>query len=180
MIAPVALLAASLLAAGGMTDAEVRVHAEALLGAIDRPIPADAWRALGPAAIPVLEEIAASGDQMPTTRSAAVDALAAADPSRAEPVARALVDDEAAPPSLRSTAVRALGRVIAPDRLRSALAPVMRASRDRALRAAAAETLALRAGRDSCPEVMDQVDLEPPAGRPAFHRAAALCGGRSR
>jgi HEAT repeat protein len=179
MHVPIALLAASLIAAnGGMSDAEVREHAEALLGAIDRPIAAEAWRALGPAAVPVLEEVATSGGQMPTTRSAALGALAAVDPVRAEPLARALLDDDSAPPVVRETAVRALGRVLEPSRLRAALAPVLRAARSPGLRTAAAETLARQAGADACAEVMDQISMEPAAGRPAFHRAAALCSGR--
>jgi len=175
MNAALALVAASLLAATGMTDAEVRVHAEALLGAIDRPVPAAAWRALGPAAVPVLVEVASSEKRMPSTRSAALGALAAADPSRAEPLARALVDDEAAPLAVREAAVRALGRVLAPAPLRSALAPVLRAAGPAGLRSVAAETLARHAGADACDEVMDQISLEPEAVRPAFHRSAALC-----
>jgi len=175
MNATLALLAASLLAAGGMTDAEVRAHAEELLGNIDRPVPASTWKALGPAAVSVLEEIAASEDQMPSTRSAALHALAAADPTRAEPVARALADDDAAPATVRETAVRTLGRMLAPAQLRSALAPVLRAGRTAGLRSVAAETLARHAAADACAEVMDQVSLERASQRPAFQRSVSLC-----
>jgi len=177
MNAPLALLAATLLAAANMSDAEVRAQAEALLGAIDRPIPEATWRALGPAAVPVLAEIAASESRMPSTRSAALAALAAADPTRAEPLARSVVDDEAAPLTVREAAVRMLGRVLAPAKLRSALAPVLRAARQAGLRSVAAETLARHAGADACAEVLDQISLEPGPGRPVFHRAAVLCAG---
>jgi hypothetical protein len=178
MNAALALLASTLLATTGMSDAEVRAHAEALLGAIDRPIPAATWKALGPAAVPVLAEIAASESRMPSTRSAALGALAAADPVRAEPIARALVDDDAAPLPVRETAVRTLGRVLQPAGLRAALAPVLRAAFEPALRSVAAETLARHAAADTCAEVMDQVSLEPESGRPAFHRSVALCAGK--
>lgn len=176
MHAALALLAAALHAAPAMTDAEVRGRVEALLGAIDRPVRAEQWRALGPAAVPVLAEAAAGDDRMPTTRSMALGALASLDPVRAEPLARALAD--AAPLTVRETAVRVLGRMLPPARLRSALAPVLRAAPDAALRAVAAETLARHAPGMACPEVMDQASLEAAGDRAAFERAAALCSGR--
>jgi hypothetical protein len=178
MHAALALLAAALHAAPAMTDAEVRGRVEALLGAIDRPIRIEQWKALGPAAIPVLAEVAAGGDRMPSTRSMALGALASLDPGRAEPLARALADSDGAPLTVRETAVRVLGRMLPPARLRSALAPVLRAAPDAALRAVAAETLARHAPGMACPEVMDQASLEATLDRAAFERAAALCSGR--
>ena len=178
MHATLALLSAALLSATGMTDAEVRAHVEALLGAIDRPVPSGRWKALGPAAATVLADVAASGDRMPSARSMALGALASVDPARAEPLARALADAEGAPLTVRETAVRVLGRMLPPARLRSALAPVLRAAPDAGLRAVAAETLARHAPEMACPEVMDQVALEPASDRVAFERAAALCSGR--
>ncbi len=178
MHAATALLAVLLQAAPAMTDAEVRGRVEALLGAIDRPIRAEQWKALGPAAIPVLVEVAAGGDQMPSRRSKALGALAAVDPGQAEPLARALADADGAPLTVRETAVRVLGRMLPPAGLRAALAPVLRAAPDAALRAVAAETLARHAPGMACPEVMDQASLEPALDRVAFERAAALCSGR--
>ena len=178
MIAPIALLAAVLLSAPAMSDAEVRARVESLLGTIDRAIPADSWRALGPAAIPVLAEIAASEDQMPSTRSMALGALGVADPVRAEDIARALVDAPDAPVTVRETAVRTLGRVLSPVQLRAALAPALRSARPVGLRSVAAETLARHAGQEACAEVMDQISLEPAADHPRFERAASLCAGR--
>jgi HEAT repeat protein len=178
-----ALLAALLLGAPAApapapTDAEVRAHAEALLGAIDRPVPAARWKALGPVAVDVLAEVAASPDRMPSQRSQALTALAQVDAARAVPIARALADADAAPLSTRETAVRVLGRTLSPAALRAALAPLLRAAPDANLRAVAAETLARHAPGLSCAEVMDQVSLEPAGDRPAFERAARLCDGR--
>jgi hypothetical protein len=79
------------------------------------------------------------------------------------------------PAPLRRTAVQTLGRVLPPEQLRAALAPVLRAGDSTALRAVAAETLARHAPGWSCAEVMDQVALEPEGNRPAFERAAAQC-----
>jgi hypothetical protein len=140
--ATLALLSAALLSATGMTDAEVRAHVEALLGAIDRPVPSGRWKALGPAAATVL------------------------------------ADAEGAPLTVRETAVRVLGRMLPPARLRSALAPVLRAAPDAGLRAVAAETLARHAPAMACAEVMDQASLEVAVERAAFERAAALCSRR--
>jgi HEAT repeat protein len=178
-----ALLAAVLLAAPAApvpspSDAEVRAHAEALLGAIDRPVPAARWKALGPVAVDVLAEVAASPDRMPSRRSQALAALAEVDAARAVPIARAIADADGAPPSTRETAVRVLGRTLPPAALRSAVAPLLRAAPDANLRAVAAETLARHAPGLSCAEVMDQVSLEPAGGRAAFERAARLCDGR--
>ena len=172
MNASVALLAAALLAAP--TDADVRAHVEELLGAIDTRIPAARWKGLGPAAVPVLAEIASSDARMPSARSGALSALVAADGAEAARVARVVVDAQDAPLTVRQTAVRTLGQVLSPIQLRAALAPVLRAGPVE-LRSVAAETLARHAGQDTCAEVMDQVSLEPPADHPRFERAASLC-----
>jgi len=172
MNASVALLAAALLAAP--SDADVRAHVEELLGAIDTRIPAARWKGLGPAAVPVLAEIASSDARMPSARSGALSALVAADGAEADRVARALVDSPDAPLTVRQTAVRTLGHVLSPVKLRSALAPVLRAA-SVGLRSVAAETLARHAGQDACAEVMDQISLEPAADHPRFERAASLC-----
>ena len=172
MNASVALLAAALLAAP--SDADVRAHVEELLGAIDTRIPAARWKGLGPAAVPVLAEIASSDARMPSARCGALSALVAADGAEADRVARALVDSPDAPLTVRQTAVRTLGHVLSPAQLRSALAPVLRAA-PVGLRSVAAETLARHAGQDACAEVMDQISLEPAADHPRFERAASLC-----
>jgi hypothetical protein len=174
--ASIALLAAALLAAP--SDAEVRAHVEELLGVIDTPIPAARWKGLGPAAVPVLAEIAASDARRPSARSGALSALVAIDGAEADRVARALVDSPDAPLSVRQTAVRTLGHVLSPAQLRAALAPVLRAAPEATLRSVAAETLARHGGQEVCAEVMDQVSLEPAADHPRFERAAALCAGK--
>jgi hypothetical protein len=178
----IALLAASLLAVPPATpapagSAEARAQVEELLGAIDTPVAAGRWKALGPDAVPVLVEIASSGERRPSVRAGALSALSVADSAQAESVARALVDAPDAPLPIRRAAVRTLGHVLGPAQLRAALAPVLRAA-PVALRSVAAETLALHAGREACAEVMDQISLEPAAELPRFERAAALCAGR--
>ncbi|MEI6224171.1 MAG: hypothetical protein WCS72_05430 [Deltaproteobacteria bacterium] len=175
MTLPLAL-AALLLAAP--PDPAVVEQVEALLGSIDTRIPAAHWKGLGPAAVPVLAGIVTSEGRMPSTRSRAVVALAAADASEGERVSRALVDAPDAPPTVRQAAVRTLGHLLAPEALRAALAPVLRSGPEPTLRAVAAETLARHAPAHGCAEVMDQVGLEAPGDRVRFERAATLCAGR--
>lgn len=177
MHAALALLSAALLSTAA-SDAGTRAHAEALLGAIDRPVSAARWKALGPAAIEVLAEVASSADRMPSMRAKAIGALASVDPGRAEPLARALADSDGAPFTVREASVRALGRMLPAARLRAAVAPVLRAAPDAALRAVAAETLARHAPDLACAEVMDQAALEAEGDRVAFERAVASCAGR--
>ena len=174
----IVLLAAALLAAPPLSDAQIRDEVTALLGTIDRPVSGERWKALGPAAVPVLAEIAASEGEMPTTRSMALAALGSASAPEGERVSRALLDSPDAPVTVRQTAVRTLGKVLSPVRLQAALSPVLRAEREPDLRSAAAETLARHAPEEACAEVVDQISLEPAADHPRFERAAALCAGK--
>src|SRR3954468_1671381 len=60
-----------------LSDDDVREHVKAYLGSIDTPIHANQWKALGPRAVPMLEEIAKNHDELPTRRAKAIDGLAA-------------------------------------------------------------------------------------------------------
>ena len=51
-----------------LTDDDVRQHVKAYLGSIDTPIQANQWKALGPRAVPMLEEIVKNHDELPTRR----------------------------------------------------------------------------------------------------------------
>jgi hypothetical protein len=174
-------LAATLIvipAGGAAREAEVRDRVEALLGSIDTRLPPSAWTGIGPEAAPVLAAIARDEGRMPSTRARAVAALAAVDPAAGERVSRDLAEAPGAPPTVRQAAVRALGHLLDPAALVSALAPVLRGGDGLALRAAAAETLARRAPALACADVVDQAALEGAPDRPAFERAVALCAGR--
>src|SRR4051794_14226493 len=58
-----------------MTDAEIRSSVQSYLGSIDTIIGADRWRALGPKAAPILEELANDHDRLPTRRARALEGL---------------------------------------------------------------------------------------------------------
>src|SRR2546421_7533411 len=63
-------------APAGLSDAEVRHQVHAYLSTIDTPVPAASWLALGSGAELVLREVIAEGDNFPTRRAGAIDALA--------------------------------------------------------------------------------------------------------
>jgi hypothetical protein len=162
---------------GGAADAcdpAVREKTLALLGTIDQPIRPATWRALGPEAVPVLAEVAAS-DALPTRRALALEGLAALGGDRAEALHRSLAGDWKAPRAVRRAAVRGLGRLVAADRLDAALRPVLEHDPDRAVRASAAEVLSRRSPAASCAAVRAQARREGDAGNALFARAIAAC-----
>ncbi len=186
---PLALLAAAALAAAGPRAArgddggsaaplpeQVRASALALLGGIDRPVPADAFRQLGPGVDAALEDIARSGE-LPLYRARALEALALLGSPRAAEVDRALAADPAAPRTVRRAAVRGLGRVAA-EAARGELRALLEGDPDPAVRAAAAESLAGGAPRASCGAIRAQALREDPADRLRFRRALAACERR--
>jgi HEAT repeat protein len=153
---------------------DVRARARALLGAIDRPVPLEALRRLGPQGEAALADLARSRD-FPIFRARALEALAALRAPAAPEVHRLLAADAAAPRSVRRAAVRGLGRLLPPEAAVEALRPVLEADRDAAVRAAAAEALARVAPRDGCGAVRRQAAREGAAARAGFARALQAC-----
>jgi HEAT repeat protein len=166
--------------AGGATappadPAALRGAVEQYLGTIDRPVSESTWRSLGPDAVPILEEIAASADVLPSRRARALDALGILGGDRAEATLLRFARDGGAPWPLRASAVRGAGRLLAPERTATELQPVLERDGDPRVRAAAAETLAARAGAAGCAAVRSQVAREP-GRRSAYARALRSCG----
>jgi HEAT repeat protein len=170
------VLVAVLLAAPDPAAAppDVRARARALLGAIDRAVPLDAFRRLGPEGEAALAEIAGSND-FPAFRARALDALAALGAPAAPRVHRRLADDAGAPRTVRRAAVRGLGRLLAPAPALEALRPLLEADRDPAVRAAAAEALSQAAPGDGCAAVRRQAVREGGPARASFARALVAC-----
>ena len=128
----------------------VREKTLALLGAIDRPIRPETWRALGPEAVPVLAEVAAASDALPTRRALALEGLAALGGPRAESLHRSIAADAKEPRVVRRAAVRGLGRLVPAKQVDAALRPLLERDPDRAVRATAAEVLSRRSPSASC------------------------------
>jgi HEAT repeat protein len=153
----------------------LRARVEAYLGVLDRPIPEASWRALGPGAVPILEEIARTSPAS-WRRANALLALAILGGERAEGVLLAHARDGSAPWSVRAAAARGAGHLLPADRALAGLRPVLERDRDPRVRAVAAEALARRAGPAGCAAVRAQAAREP--GRGALYgRALRACGG---
>ncbi len=161
--------------AAGACDPAVRQKTLALLGAIDRPIRPETWRALGPCAEPVLAEVAAASDALPTRRALALEGLAAVGGTRAEALHRSLAADTHEPRAVRRAAIRGLGRLVARDELDATLRPLLERDPDRGVRAGAADVLARRSPAASCAAIRSQARREGTSGNALFARALAAC-----
>ncbi len=173
------VLAVALAASSGPAEppADVRDQVRALLGAIDRPVPPETFRALGPGAEDALAEFARS-DVSPMRRVRALQALAGLGGARAEAVHREVAASSSAQGTVRRTAVRGLGRLTGPDRAVRELSPYLEKDRDPGVRAAAAEALATHAPADGCALVRARARAEPAPAR--FGRALSLCARAER
>lgn len=172
------LLSAALLAAPAAPEPsaeEARARVRALLGAIDRPVSAEAFRRLGPAGEAALADVARSGD-FPAFRARALAALAALEAPAAPELHRQLAADGAAPPPVRRAAVRGLGRLLGGDAAAAALRPYLEGERDPSVRGAAALALARAAPTEGCAAIRRQAAREAGASRAALRRALAACG----
>ena len=156
-----------------LTDAQVREEVQAYLWSIDTPIRAERWRALGPRAAPILEQIIADPAQFPTTRAKAVDGLVAVAPDRAAAIVGTLARDEKQPVIVRVAALHGAGQVLPVQKTLSELRPVLRSAKSAGLRGEAAEVMARKKG--GCAEVRDQVAREKEESRVAFRRALDRC-----
>lgn len=152
---------------------EVRARVDELLGALHGPVPAEAFRALGPGAEEALADVARGGG-MPSRRIHALEALASLGGARAEETHRAVAASEA-PSVVRRRAIRGLGRLAGPARAAGALSPFLAADGDPAVRAAAAEALAEVAPEEGCGAVRTRARAEPARDRRRFARALSAC-----
>jgi hypothetical protein len=170
------LLLAILLAATppAPSGAELRARIDSYLRTIHGHIGAEEWRRLGPEAVPVLEAIARSTQELPTRRAGAAWALVHLQGASARPVLDALLGDRGAPFVVRSAAVGGIGATVAAADLRAALAPALAAAEDVRLRARAASVLASPTG-GGCEAVRTLVAGEPEASRPFFADASERC-----
>jgi HEAT repeat protein len=160
-----------------LSDEAVRALASSYLGRIDVPVTAAEWRALGPRAVPLLEEVARSRGALPSRRAAAMGGLAAIGGARAGEILVEAARSESEPFAVRAAAIHGASRALDSRRLARELGPVLERAKDPAARVAAAEALALRAPRSACAAVRAQADREG-EGRARFERALGRCGSK--
>jgi len=158
-----------------LSDDDVREHVKAYLGSIDTPIHANQWKTLGRRAVPMLEEIVKSRDELPTRRAKAIDGLAAVGGGQALPLFSEIGKRESEPINVRFAAVRALSQVTSRSRAAAVLTPILEGAKDSRVRALAAEHLAIRSGGKSCDAVRAQMDRESERARAYYRRALAHC-----
>jgi hypothetical protein len=154
---------------------ELRARVRGMLGAIDRPVPAEAWYRLGPAAVTVLTEIATSTSELPFHRARAVEALSIVGGDGATATALRLARAPTEAWDVRASAVRGLGRLLPQDRLVAELSPLLERDAHANVRDAAAAVLARKAGPRGCEAVRAQALREQRQGRAPFARALARC-----
>jgi HEAT repeat protein len=156
-----------------LSDEEVESRVKTFLGAIDTPIPAAHWKALGARGAALLSPLAKDPAQFPTRRAKAVDGLSAIAPQDAEPLFAALAAGETEPLVVRLSALRGLGQVVPAKRLQVVLHPLLTGAKAYAIRAGAAEVLSAKG--QGCAAVEAQLKRETAELRGAYHRAAKSC-----
>src|SRR5207245_10833015 len=107
------------------SDDEIRERIDTYLGAIDQGIASEQWRALGPRAAVLLEQIAQDGAVLPTRRAKALDGLAAIGSRDAPDLMMQLANSERAPLVVRLAAVRGVGKVLPSTQVVPALQPLL-------------------------------------------------------
>jgi HEAT repeat protein len=132
-----------------LSTVELERRVDAYLQAIDVAIDPEQWRALGPKAAPLLEQIASDPVALPTRRAQALWGLVHVAGPQASTVLGQLASREDQPFVVRHAAVRGLGQVASPEQLEGALRPIQQNALDARLRAAAAEELVRRSGGPS-------------------------------
>jgi hypothetical protein len=169
-------LAAGQAGAAQPSEAELRDRIEAYLGAIDRPISSESWRSLGPAAAPILEDLATSRGQLRSRRAKALEGLTAIGGPRAEAVNLRIAQDAKEPAYVRTTAVQGVARLFPADRAVKELRPLLEQDQSPAVRVAAADALARQAPSDACGAIRAQAHREGERGANLYHRALRRCG----
>jgi HEAT repeat protein len=156
-------------------DAALRQRIDAYLGVIDRPISAEAWRSLGPRAVPILVAIVNAPDERAWRKANALAALATIGGPEAEATVVAQAHETRSPWSVRVSAVRGAGYLLGAERVAGELRPVLERDPDRRVRAAAAEALTRRSGSAGCAAVKAQAAREPAEVRGMYRRALKVC-----
>ncbi len=116
------------------------------------------WKPLGPAALGVLEELAADPKAPSPQRARAVTSMAAVDHPQASERLRGLAQDSRAQPTLRASAATALGLRVGTEAV-STLLPLLE-DRDEDVRAAVARALGRLGGLEVQKALEERLPLE--------------------
>jgi HEAT repeat protein len=158
------------------SDQEISETVHTYLAAIDTPIRASQWKALGPQAVAPLAAVVHDPDALPSRRAKAVGALAVIGGPEAQKVVLEIAQSEAEPFAVRASALRGAPLLVGKKELVKQLRPVMQKAKNPTVRAAAAEVLAQHAGASACNDVRAQATRETAKMRSRFARALQQCG----
>jgi hypothetical protein len=159
---------------------EVRARVNAYLESVDTPIRDEDWKALGPGAATVLEEIARDPARLPTRRARAVTALAVVGSASASKLVVDLAQRESEASLVRMSALRAAGQLLDAGAVVTALTPVLENAKTPRIRAAAAAVLVQRNPAAGCASVRKRLPRERPDSRLALERTLAPCPAAQR
>lgn len=163
-----------------LSEEQLRRQIDSMLGTIDTPVRDDRWLALGPAAVPILQQIAQDQGEFPSRRARALHGLAVIGGPEAEKTVLEVARSPGERFQVRSAALSGAGRLLPPDRLAAALRPVLEGAGQVQIRAAAAEVLARHAQEGGCAAMRAQVEREKGDDRAFFHRALRTCDEATR
>lgn len=156
--------------------ANARAGVDALLGTRDGAISPAQWRKLGPAASPILEEIAVDPQALSTRRARAVEGLTALRSPHSPALLKKLAQSDDEPFLVRLAAMRGAGRTLSAAQQLAALRPALEKAPDVRLRAAAAEVLSQH--RANCAAVRAQSKREQADAQPRFEASLQRCGSK--
>jgi hypothetical protein len=156
-----------------LSPEEVRSRVNAYLGTIDRPVPAESWRALGADAGRVLEGIFMDHTEPTYRRARAIGALGIVAPARAATLAPAAAENEKEPYLVRLGALTAVRAALPDADFKSVADGLMRGAKDVRVRAQAAAVLVERTHQ--CEALHAQLSRERAEDREYFHAARRTC-----
>ena len=171
-----ALCVAFLVASAAPADTDPRATVEALLSRRDGAVSLEQWRAAGPRALPILEQIATDRTALSTRRGRAIEGLVALRSKHAPALLVKLAQAEDEPYLVRVSAFRGAGRLLSPARQVAALRPALEKAADVRLRIAAAEVLTQH--HAGCAAVRAQSKREAAGEQPRFEAALARCASK--
>jgi hypothetical protein len=158
-----------------LSDEQLRRQVDSMLGAIDTPVRDERWKALGPAAVSILQQIAQDQREFPSRRARALHGLAVIGGPEAEKTVLEAARSPGERFQVRAAALSGAGRLLAPDRLTAELRPVLEGANRAQVRAAAAEVLVRHAQEGGCAAMRAQVEREKGDDRAFYHRALRTC-----
>lgn len=133
----------------------------------------EAWRRLGPEAVPVLTALAVDRDAPVARRALAVTSLALVDPAGGAGSIREVLEDARAPADVRASAATALGRSLGLDAIPTLLNRLQ--DREDRVREAVAVALGRLGGQQVRQALEDRLPLEEqPLVREALQRGLTL------